>query len=104
MATFDARESVKKLESFTFVDLDGEEHELPHMKSVKSALVQRLQAGDEDALREIAGEDAFEALQEMPAGVGEDLSNAWAEHSGASGKERSPSSPTKKPSKPRKRT
>lgn len=104
MATFDARKSIQQFEPFTFIDLDGDEHELPHMKSVTSGLVQRLQAGDEDALREIAGDDAFEALQEMPSGVGEELSRAWAEHSGASGKGPSPSSPTKKPSKPRKRT
>ena len=102
--TFDARKAGKDLKPFAFIDLEGNEHELPNMKSITAGLVRRLQAGDDDAMLEVAGQAAFDALQEMPAGIGEELANAWADHSGAQGKAPSPSSPTKKAQKPRKRT
>src|SRR5690554_1531531 len=104
---FDAREAAKRqghLDDYDFVGMDGEGYTLPNLKGVQTALVERFQSGDMEALREIAGDDAYEAIAEMPNGVSAELVEDWARHSGMGGKAASPSSQRKTPGKQRKRT
>ncbi|MBB4935646.1 hypothetical protein F4561_006555 [Lipingzhangella halophila] len=104
--TFDARSAGggANRHPFPFIGMDGQRYELPHMKTVKSGLLQEFTGGSEEALEEIAGREVYEAIMEMSTGAAEDLVQAWADHSGTSGKAHSPSSQTRNRSKRRKRT
>lgn len=103
--TFDARTVATSGDKpFPFIGMDGETYELPHMNNIPSWQLRDLNAGKEEVLAEIAGDDVYEAIMEMPGGASEKLMTAWTEHCGKLGKPQAPSSQTQRRSKRRKRT
>lgn len=105
--TFDARKAAEAqghLQPFGFTGLDGQDYRLPNMRTVESGLLERFTSGDFEALSEIAEEDAYQAITEMPSGVAEKLIEAWADHAGMLGKAPQPSSRSRKRGRQRRRT
>lgn len=98
--TFDARIKAEELKnsvrSFYFLDLEGAQWELPNTQLLTGTQVTRLMGGDADELMKEINAGAYEAIQRMPMGVGEELAMAWIEHGGDTGKEdaESPETPT----------
>jgi hypothetical protein len=91
---FDARKIAGQLSSepFEFTGMDGEPYELPNINTLTGAQGKRLKAGDETVIAELVEQDVIDAMDEMPVGVQAELSKAWVEHGGRSGKAASPSS------------
>lgn len=94
---FDARKAadlVNQLPDFEFTGLDGKAYTLPSIKRISTDVAERMNAGDGEALREIAAPEAYAAIMAMPVGVGEALALAWMAEGGELGKEPLASSET----------
>ncbi|WP_049566887.1 hypothetical protein [Streptomyces sp. SBT349] len=94
---FDARERSAALPSdpFQWIGMDGETYTLPNASTLTGADADRLFGGDLAVIREVGGQAAYDALMAMPARLQLDFATAWTKHSRESGKEASPSSPTR---------
>lgn len=91
---FDARKvaAEQNTEPFVFTGLDGEEYELPNINTLTGEQARRFREGDDSVLEDIADEDTFDAIDEMPVGVQGELSRAWVAHGQRAGKAGSRSS------------
>lgn len=96
----------KRLEPFDFIDLAGEQHQLPHFKSLTSDQSDRFLAGDDPfgLLAEIATPEAARAIKAFPLAILEEFVQDWHAHSEATPGESAASSrssaSTAGPSKP----
>ncbi|MEU3318848.1 hypothetical protein [Streptomyces sp. NPDC006785] len=99
--TFDARKiaAAQSATPFEFIGMDGQRYELPNINTLTGAQGRRLKAGDDSVLEEIATEETQAAMDALPLGVQEELSRAWVQAGGESGKGASPSS--RRPKRPK---
>jgi hypothetical protein len=91
---FDAREQADALptEPFPFIGMDGVTYELPNASVILGHQAVRLYKGDLEVIREVGGEEPYDAVMSMPARLHVEIANAWTRHAMESGKEDSPSS------------
>lgn len=92
---FDARKTLADLalEPFAFSDMAGKVHHLPHMKSLTSDAVERINKGEIlNVMLEVIGEQTWAAINAMPVAVMSELAADWVKHSEAKPGESSASS------------
>ena len=103
---FDARKiaAEQNTDPFVFTAMDGDEYELPNINTLTGEQARRFREGDDSVLEDLADEDAYDAIEEMPVGVQGELSKAWVLHGQRAGKAGSRSSRRRSSAKPSRST
>lgn len=99
--TFDAREVAAAVDEatyppFPFIGLDGQTYQLPNAMTMTERQASAVRNGDETAARALLGDEAWEALADLPLHVSQALGEAWFGEMGEAGKSPGPSRATRR--------